>query len=97
MQHKQEQIIIKLKKSLQDFKLRYPLGNMAVFGSAIRSDFNEDSDVDILIDFQSDDFLLFNSLAEELETLLGKKIDLVTTRSLKPRQYEYLKKHLLYV
>ena len=97
MNHNQEQIIVKLKKSLQDIKLRYPLGNMAVFGSALRADFNEDSDVDILIDFQSDDFLLFNSLAEELETLLGKKIDLVTTRSLKPRHYEYLKRHLLYV
>jgi predicted nucleotidyltransferase len=97
MQDDQEQIIIKLKKSIEDFKLRYPLANMAVFGSALRSDFNEDSDVDILIDFRSDDFLLFNSLAEELETLLGKKIDLVTARSLKPRQYEYLKNHLLYV
>ncbi|MBK7636894.1 MAG: nucleotidyltransferase domain-containing protein [Saprospiraceae bacterium] len=50
----------------------------------MRSDFNEDSDVDILIDFQSDDFLLFNSLAEESETLLGQKIDLKPTRSLKP-------------
>lgn len=93
----QNQIIITLKKSIQDIKSRYPLGSMAVFGSATRSDFKENSDVDILIDFQSDDFLLFNSLAEELEILLGKKIDLVTTRSLKPRQYEYLKNHLLYV
>ena len=93
----QNQIIITLKKSIQDIKSRYPLGSMAVFGSATRSDFKENSDVDILIDFQSDDFLLFNSLAEELETLLGKKIDLVTTRSLKPRQFEYLKNHLLYV
>ena len=93
----ENKIIQKLKEIMPEIKQRYPLDSVAVFGSITRNDFSAKSDVDILIDFKSDDFLLFNELAEELEKILGKKIDLVTTRSLKPRQIEYLKDKLQYV
>jgi len=78
-------------------KNKYPVKSMAVFGSSVREDFKENSDVDIVVDFQSDDFLLFNNLAEELEVILGKKIDLITLRSLKPRHLQYIQNQMIYV
>ena len=93
----QEHIVELLRKASSGLKERYPLSSMAIFGSSTRLDFDENSDVDILIDFNSDDFLLFNSLAEELESLVGRKVAIVTKRSLKARHFNYLKDRLLYV
>jgi predicted nucleotidyltransferase len=70
---------------------------MAVFGSSVREDYKEKSDLDIVVDFQSDDFLLFNSSAEEFEVILGKKIDLITLRSLKPRHLHYIQNQMIHV
>jgi predicted nucleotidyltransferase len=87
-----------LQTALPALKAKYPIASMALFGSVTREDFDpERSDVDILVDYQANDFAVYLSLAEELEQLLGKKVDLITTRSLKPRQWEYLKNKLIYV
>lgn len=90
-------IIEALKEVSGYVKSKYPVKSMAVFGSSVREDYKENSDVDIVVDFQSDDFLLFNSLAEELEVILGKKIDLITLRSLKPRHLQYIQNQMIYV
>lgn len=90
-------IIEALQEVSGHLKNKYPVKSMAVFGSSVREDFKENSDVDIIVDFQSDDFILFNSLAEELEIILGKKIDLITLRSLKPRHFLYIKDKMVYV
>lgn len=64
---------------------RYGVARLAVFGSALREDFDADSDVDFLVEFidtkipgYADRYL---DLAESLEQLLGRKVDLITTRS----------------
>jgi predicted nucleotidyltransferase len=60
---------------------------LAVFGSAARADFGPQSDVDLLVEFRdvespgyADRFLRF---AEEAEKILGRKVDLLTTLSLR--------------
>lgn len=94
----QSQMIAALKTAFPGLKEKYPIGSMALFGSAARDDFNpQHSDIDILVDYTSSDVLLFLSLADELEQLLGRKVDLVTKRSLKERQWNYLKDKLVYV
>ena len=65
---------------------RYGVRELAVFGS--RGDLRPDSDVDILVDFEPDariGLVKFASLSEELEGLVGRKVDLVTKTGLKPR------------
>ena len=92
------QIIAELKSAFPRLREKYPIGSLALFGSATREDFDpEKSDIDILVDYTSSDVLLFLSLADELERLLGKKVDLITKRSLKDRQWNYLKDKLVYV
>ncbi len=87
-----------LKKNINNLRYKYPFESMALFGSVNRSDFNAAiSDIDILVDYQSSDVMLFLKLAEDLEQLLNHKVDLVTKRSLKPRQLQYLENQLRYV
>lgn len=59
-----------------------------IFGSAASEAFNSNSDIDILISFEKDIPLLdyadnYFSLKEKLEDLLNRKIDLVSSKSLK--------------
>jgi hypothetical protein len=67
---------------------RYGVRELAVFGSAARGDLRPDSDVDVLVDFEPDariGLVKFASLSEELESLVGRKVDLVTKTGLKQR------------
>ena len=93
-----EAIKQKLQDHLPELRKKYPIGEIAFFGSVTRDDFNEqESDVDILIDFNSADFNTFFLLATDLESLLERKVDLVTKRSLKARHWNYLRHKLVYV
>lgn len=63
---------------------RYRVEWLAVFGSAIREDFDPDSDVDILVEFEAGHTpgLGFARLQRELSGILGRQVDLHTCRSL---------------
>lgn len=59
--------------------------HLAVFGSIARDEATEDSDVDILVDFDSKKGLFgFADLKFYLEEILGRHVDLVTRRALHP-------------
>ncbi len=64
---------------------RYKVSKIGVFGSFVRNEQRMDSDIDILVDFE-EKIDLFNllDLEEYLVQLLGRKIDLVTRKTLKP-------------
>ena len=66
---------------------KYEIQRLALFGSVIRDDFGDDSDVDILVEFQPEAKvgLSFFSLQKELSLLLGRQVDLSTTGFLSPR------------
>jgi uncharacterized protein len=86
-----------LHVALDDLKKRYPIAEMALFGSQAEGTAKPSSDVDILISFSGPIGIQFIDLADELEVLLGKKVDLVTKESLKPGQWAYLKDKVVYV
>jgi uncharacterized protein len=66
---------------------------IALFGSLARAQANAESDVDLLVEFLpgSKTFDRFMELSELLETLLGRRVDLVTTEALSP----YIGPHIL--
>ncbi len=65
---------------------RYGVKEIGIFGSSVRGDQREKSDVDVLVDFTSSVSLLtFIHLEHELSDLLGVKVDLVMRTALKPR------------
>lgn len=66
--------------------------NSSVFGSVVRGEVREDSDIDILIEFPKDRSLFdFIDLQHKLEEVLNKKVDLGEYSTIKPR----LKDHIL--
>ncbi len=79
-------IIENKKPELQQLCEKYAVKSMYLFGSASKGDFNKESDIDILISFQELAFEQYTEnyfqLHEALETLFGRKVDLVTERSL---------------
>jgi hypothetical protein len=60
--------------------------NIRVFGSVARGDQRRDSDIDFLVDFEPGRSLLdLTGLWLDLEAALGCKVDVVSSRGLKPR------------
>jgi len=82
------------KQALKD---KYHIKNIGLFGSIVRGDNSPASDVDILVEFEKQIGLDFVILADELEEILGVKVDLVTPNAIKPRMLEYIKQDLVYV
>src|ERR1017187_7688458 len=71
---------------LADLCRRYGVRELSLFGSAGRGEMRSGSDIDIMVEFEPDariGLIKFESLSEELEALVGQKIDLVTKRGLK--------------
>ncbi len=65
---------------ISDFRQRWKVTELALFGSALRHDFSPDSDVDILISFASETNWSFFDLVKmesELQAILGRDVDLV--------------------
>lgn len=68
---------------------RFGVRSLALFGSVARREATEESDIDLLVQFDQPIglFELF-ALQDELEAILGRPVDLGTIRSLKPRVRE---------
>ena len=70
---------------------KYKVKTLSVFGSILTDRFNDESDVDLLVDFlpydpdsmEFDYVTNYIDLAESLESLFGRKVDLVVERGLR--------------
>lgn len=70
---------------IADFCRRHGIARLSLFGSALRSDFSPESDIDVLVEFQSGrapGFIAFAGLQLELEAITGRKVDLRTPADL---------------
>jgi predicted nucleotidyltransferase len=83
---KRDDVIRILQQEIEGLVDRYSISALSVFGSVARDEAREDSDIDILVEFsQPIGLFAFIDLQQNLEALLGHKVDLGTLRSLKPR------------
>jgi hypothetical protein len=82
------------KKSLFQ---KYPIKELAIFGSYARNEQSPTSYLDLLVEFHSRVGSEFIELGDELEDLLGIKVDLVSKKGIKPRYLERIKEELIYV
>jgi len=68
------------------FTKKFKVKEIAIFGSYVRGEYKEDSDIDILVEFSEPVGLFaFLDLEEYLQQLLGTKVELVSKKALKPR------------
>ena len=65
---------------------RYHIESLGVFGSYLRNQQHDDSDLDVLVTFtQTPSLFTLVALQDELQELLGTPVDVVLKTSLKPR------------
>lgn len=63
---------------------RYRIKSLGVFGSYVRGEARDTSDIDLLVEFsETPDIFKFMDLEEDLTAFLGLKVDLVTRPALK--------------
>lgn len=86
-----------LKVQKKELEKKYPITELALFGSYARGDYNEQSDIDILVDFNGRIGINFISLAHDLEDVFNSKIDLVSRQGIKPKYLPFVEKHLIHV
>lgn len=75
-----------LREKLTEIQTRYRVKSLWLFGSYVRGDQTESSDLDILVDYEvAPTFFQFIELEDYLTELVGVKVDLVMKKALKPR------------
>lgn len=88
-----------LKAHKTEFKERFGVIKIGLFGSFARDEQREDSDIDLAIEIEKERKTLKNffGLQRELEAQFGKKVDLGIENALKPIVKEYIQKEIIYV
>jgi predicted nucleotidyltransferase len=80
------QIRKRLRETLPILQKKYGVRALYLFGSYARGEANENSDIDLLVDFDdTPDLLSFIEMETYLEKRLGKRVDMVPRRKLKAR------------
>jgi len=93
-----DKIIKILKEHERELKEKYGVKSIGVFGSYVRGEQKQTSDLDILVEFERPvDFFEFLELEEYLENLLGVKVDLVLKKTLKSGIAKTVLKEVVYV
>jgi len=100
-----EEAISILKKELPDLKDRYGVERIFLFGSFAKGQQTKKSDIDMLVDIKKPLGLEFVALADRLEEILGRKVDVATydhyKRSFHNPRYKHIaediKKSLIHV
>ena len=91
-----EDVVSKIKANRRRLK-NYGVRSLALFGSAARNKMHKSSDIDILGEFDKTSWANYIGLKFYLEDLLGREVDLVTPKALKPATKPSIEKDLLYV
>lgn len=79
--------IEKVKPEIERVCRRLPVKRLGLFGSALSQEFSQDSDVDVLVIFDSSEnidlFDKYFELKEQLEEIFKRKVDLVVDKKFK--------------
>ena len=83
----------------EEIRKKYGVAILGIFGSYARGEQNELSDIDILVELEKPIGLKFFELWDELEKLLGVKVDLLTVRAVKqkPNLWKSIEEDVVYV
>ena len=92
-----KEILIKLKELKPGLNKEYSVKKIGLFGSFSDDTYSEDSDIDILVEFEKPIGWKYFSLEIYLEKLFGRKIDLVTKNALKEQIKDNILSQVKYV
>ena len=79
-------------------KERFGIDSLGLFGSFVRNEGREDSDIDILISLKRSNLFTYALIAQQLETVFGRHVDLISSRAkLKDDFRNHVEKEVVYV
>ncbi|AFY36695.1 DNA polymerase beta domain protein region [[Leptolyngbya] sp. PCC 7376] len=85
-------------EQLYEFCHRWQVAELSLFGSILRNDFNDESDIDFLVLFQSEsNYGLFErfDMKEELAELIQRPVDLISKKGIENSRNWLRKKNIL--
>lgn len=85
-----------LRSHEQEIKERFCVKRIGLFGSFVRGEETETSDIDILVEFEDPTFRNFMNLAFFLEDLLGRRVDLLTPEGISHRIRPFVEKEVVW-
>ena len=90
-----QELLHQYKPMIQE---KYKVRELGIFGSYVRGEQNEESDVDVLIDYEEAPSLLqLIDLENFLTEHLGIKVEVVTKNGLKPKRRERILAQVIYI
>jgi predicted nucleotidyltransferase len=89
-----KQIIKELKPELEK---KFHVSSIGIFGSVVRNDFSENSDVDIIVDYSQPIGIEFIDLADLLEEKFHEQVELVSRKGIKPQYFSSIENEIVYV
>ncbi|MEW6482006.1 MAG: nucleotidyltransferase family protein [bacterium] len=81
-----KRIIMEHKEILEKYRVK----SIALFGSYAKNEQREDSDIDLLVEFEKDTYDNFIHLIFSLEELFNKKVQVLTEGDLSPHIRPYV-------
>jgi len=93
-----EEYIRLLSKFVSEHGLEYGISRLGIFGSVVRGEQTEDSDVDILVEAAVLDLSSLVGIKRQLEELLGSPVDVVRKTKYMPERFKArVEKEVIYV
>ena len=93
-----DQILSMLKVYYLCNKVELGIERIGLFGSFARNEARTDSDIDIIITLTKPDLFLYSTISRQLETVFGRHVDLISSKSLLPESFRnHLEKEVVYV
>lgn len=86
--------LLQIKPEMQQ---RHAVHSIGLFGSIVRDDFTDESDIDVIVDFNRPVGIEFIDLATFLESQLGRQVDLVSRKGIKPKYLRQIEEEIVYV
>ena len=86
------------RSAIADFCKRWHVLELALFGSVVRDDFGPDSDIDVLVSLDRSarhTLLDMHEMEEELRSLFGRNVDLVSRRGVENSRNSLRRRRIL--
>lgn len=92
-----EEIKSNLKILKPELSTKFYVDTIGLFGSIVTKNFSEKSDIDIIVDFKQPVGIEFIDLANYLELVFKRKIDLISRKGIKEKYFAEIEKDIVYV
>jgi len=91
-----KQAVLSHREEILTIARRHGAYDVRIFGSVARGDQREDSDLDFIVRFEAGRSLFdHGALINDLEDLLGTKVDVVSEKGMRERFRDYVEKEAI--